>query len=209
MFRRGGNWCVSLRGDWGILAPGFVTGCSVEKTSIAPASTKTTTKALISTRLKNVIKNKTSLNYLRELSQPKSSWNQYCPLVLVVSLSFYIFHLKHLSCTLVIDNIKQQYMMSSIIKKCQISKGAVRRGVYVETLRWIYVCPAWQGFLDLTAGCLGICWSLGGVRGPQTLLCLCARVCYVSALRNNKRKLYFKKGPGKRKHNFNRSHRDV
>lgn len=59
MFRRGGNWWLSLRGDWGILALELVTGCSVEKASIPPASTETNGKMFISTHLKHVVKIKT------------------------------------------------------------------------------------------------------------------------------------------------------
>lgn len=61
MFRRGGNWWLSLRGDWGILALELVTGCSVEKASIAPASTKTNRENV---HFKHVIKIKTFLYLL-------------------------------------------------------------------------------------------------------------------------------------------------
>lgn len=54
----------------------------------------------------------------------------------------------------------------------------------------------WQGFLDLTAGCLGICGPLGGVRRPQTLLCLCAGVCYVSSLGKTKTERIYWDGMG-------------
>lgn len=46
MFRRGGSWCVGLRGDWGILVPELVIGCSVEKASIVLLSTKTIVEKL-------------------------------------------------------------------------------------------------------------------------------------------------------------------
>lgn len=44
MFSRGGSWCVGLRGDWGILVPELVIGCSIEKASIVLPSTKTHVK---------------------------------------------------------------------------------------------------------------------------------------------------------------------
>lgn len=94
----------------------------------------------------------------------------------------------------------KHYIFLSHRVKCQITNWMAGQLVSTcgESEVDVRMCIR-QGFLDLTAGRLGICWPLGGVRRPQTLLCLCARVCYISSLRKERTKGKKKKGKKREK----------